>query len=270
MKNALLLFFLIAPRLFAQLELVGQVNDAELKEALPFVNIGIPGEGIGTVTDQQGYFVLEIPSQFSTAYLQVSMIGFSSQLIAIKDIGEYITIDLSPEVTALKEVIVTDAGWEFKEVSNKTNSELLTVGFTSNNLGNEIAQFVRVRKNRPTLLKRFWLSVARNDIESVLLRFNVYIEEAGFPGKNILEDPIYIELPNRCEILEIDLSPYDIYVEDDFFISIEWIEDLGVEGLWFSAGVLGKPLYSRSASQDQWKIQKALSIGMGVEIYQQN
>ena len=52
------------------------------------------------------------------------------------------------------------------------------------------------------------------------------------------------------------------------FLSIEWIEDLGVEGLWFSAGVFGKSLYARSTSQAQWVKQRALSIGMGVELLQ--
>lgn len=51
-------------------------------------------------------------------------------------------------------------------------------------------------------------------------------------------------------------------------MSIEWIEDLGVEGLWFSAGVFGKSLYARSASHAQWVKQRALSIGMGVELLQ--
>ena len=143
-------------------------------------------------------------------------------------------------------------------------------GFTSNQLGNEIAQFVRVKKNRPTLLKKFWLSIAENAIEDVILRLNVYTEDEGFPAENILTEPIYISLPNEAETIIVDLTPYDIYVEENFFFSIEWIEDLGVDNLWFSAGVFGKSVYARSASQSKWVRQKALSIGMGVELIQKN
>ena len=53
-------------------------------------------------------------------------------------------------------------------------------------------------------------------------------------------------MPNEPQTITVDLTPYDIYVEDDFFVSIEWIEDLGVEGLWFFAGVFGKS-YMREA-----------------------
>ena len=51
-------------------------------------------------------------------------------------------------------------------------------------------------------------------------------------------------------------------------MTIEWIEDLDVEGLWFSDGVFGKSLFARSASHTQWVKQQALSIGMGVELLQ--
>ena len=102
----------------------------------------------------------------------------------------------------------------------------------------------------------------------MILRFNVYNEVDGFPGDNLLAEAVYISLPNRSETIIVDLSPYDIYVEDNFFISIEWIEDLGIENLWFSAGVFGKSVYARSTSQSKWVRQKALSIGMGVELLQ--
>ncbi|MCH1417889.1 MAG: hypothetical protein L7U68_04990 [Flavobacteriaceae bacterium] len=75
-------------------------------------------------------------------------------------------------------------------------------------------------------------------------------------------------MPNEPQTIEVDLTPYDIYVEDDFFVSIEWIEDLGVEGLWFSAGVFGKSHYARSPSHAHWVKQRALCIGMGVELLQ--
>ena len=69
-------------------------------------------------------------------------------------------------------------------------------------------------------------------------------------------------MPNEPQNHRVDLTSYDIYVEEDFFVSIEWIEDLGVEGLWFSAGVFGKFHYACSASHAQWVKQRALSIGM--------
>ena len=266
------LFLLLSTRLFAQIQIFGKITDTEFNTSLPYVNIGIPDAGIGTVSDEEGYYLLEIPANLVDKEVRFSMIGFAPQNYKINQIEgsteKLLNIGFESEITSLKEVVVTSGKWESVVVGNQTESKLITTGFTTNKLGNEIAQFVRVKKQRPTLVQRFWLSIAENTIESVILRLNIYLEEKGFPGTNVLQKPIYIELPNSPQTIEVDLTPYDIYVEDDFFVSIEWIEDLGVEGLWFSAGVFGKSLYARSASHDQWVKQRALSIGMCVEISQ--
>ena len=131
-----------------------------------------------------------------------------------------------------------------------------------------MAQFVRVKKNRPTKVQSFWVSIAENTLESVMLRLNLYSVHEGFPHENMLTTPILIEVPNTPQVVSVDLTPYEIYVEDSFFISLEWIEDIGIEGLWFSAGMLGKSLFARATSQDRW-VQQKFNIGMGVEILQQ-
>ena len=268
----LIFLFLLGNILYAQTTIFGKITDAEFDAPLPYVNIGIPGAGIGTVSDEAGYYLLEIPNDKINDSLYFSMVGFASQSFKIDQLDEanekLLNISFQPEATALKEVVVTSGRWEQKTVGNETDSKLITTGFTSNQLGNEIAQFIRVKKQRPTLVQGFWLSIAENTIESVILRLNIYLEEEGFPGENVLQEPIYLELPNEPQTIAVDLTPYDIYVEDDFFVSIEWIEDLGIEGLWFSAGVFGKSLYARSSSHAQWVKQRALSIGMGVEILQ--
>lgn len=74
-----------------------------------------------------------------------------------------------------------------------------------------------MKKKRPTLVQGFWLSIAENFIESAILRLNIYLEEEGLPGENILKEPIYIELTNDPQTIAVDLKREDIYVEDDFF-----------------------------------------------------
>lgn len=274
MKPPILFFLLLSFPLYAQTQIFGKLTDAATNEALPFVNIGIPEKGVGTVSDQNGLHTLEIPPEFKDQILRFSMIGFSAKEVKISSLDSahstLLDVSLIEEPIALKEVVVTDGEWQNIAVGNTTESKLIVAGFTSNKLGNEIAQFIKVKKRRPTLLKSFWLSIAENTIESVILRLNIYDEHQGYPAENLLDEPIYIKLPNDPQTIRIDLSSYDIYLESNFFISIEWIEDLEVEGLWFSAGVLGKSLYARSASQAMWVRKKALSIGMGVEMLQKN
>jgi len=60
-----------------QYELLGQVRDQNSGESLPFVNIGLIEKNIGTVSDDSGYFVLEIPEKISKeSLLRFSMLGY--------------------------------------------------------------------------------------------------------------------------------------------------------------------------------------------------
>ena len=68
-------------------------------------------------------------------------------------------------------------------------------------------------------------------------------------------------------MIELDLTPYNLYVDDDVFISIEWIKDLGdVKGLYFSAKLVGaSPTYFRQASQGDWH-KIAVGVGLNAEV----
>ena len=145
-----ILFLLLGNLLQAQTMVFGKITDAEFNQPLPYVNIGIPGAGIGTVSDEQGYYSLEIPPNNIKDSLYFSMVGFAFQSFKIDQIQgtneKLLNITFKPETTLLNEVVVTSGKWEQIVVGNKTDSKLITTGFTTNQLGNEIAQFVRVKK----------------------------------------------------------------------------------------------------------------------------
>ena len=64
----------------AQYILQGQVVDAFTKDPLPFVNIGVLKKELGTVSNEDGFFFLEVPDVYATETLRLSMIGFDTLL----------------------------------------------------------------------------------------------------------------------------------------------------------------------------------------------
>ena len=107
-----LLFLLIS--LWISFESVGQdrtisgkVTSAEDGSGLPGVNVILKGTMTGAVTDSDGNFKLNAPSQGGT--LVFTFIGLQSQEV---EIGTRSTIDLqmSQDVTQLSEIIITGAG----------------------------------------------------------------------------------------------------------------------------------------------------------------
>ena len=264
-------FLLCIPVLNAQYILQGRIIDALTKEPLPFVNVGVLKKELGTVSNEDGFFFLEVPDVFAKETLRFSMIGFDERDFQVADLEAILlsnnTLVLAEQTTFLEEVVLTaKKKWDTRVSGNATTSKLLITGFTSNQLGNEIALFVKVKKT-PAYIEGIQFSVVENIYPEVRFRVNVYSSEYRFPDENILKENIFVTLKQSEGIISVDLKEYDILVDDDVFISLEWIdEDLGSEGLWFSAGVFGKSIYARSTSQAEWKKQRGLSLGMSVTL----
>ena len=72
LKITLLLYLTVFPYIsLGQKTLVGQVVDPSTLDPLPFVNIGLVNKNIGTVTDEEGYFQLEVdPKKYGKSNLR--------------------------------------------------------------------------------------------------------------------------------------------------------------------------------------------------------
>ena len=254
----------------AQTFVIGQVIDAATKEPLPYVNIGLLNKNIGTVSDETGYFELEVNTeQNSRDTLRFSMIGFETKSYTLNDFinQNEIEVYLTEKSTALDEVILSSKRkkYQTKILGNKTTSKALYAAFTSNKLGNEMGFIVRARKH-PMILKKFNISLVENDYGPIKFRLNIYDVLNGLPNKTLLKDNIFIETEESSGIVSLDLTTYEIILDQDFFIAIEWIEDLGPGKLYFSGGFFGAPLFAREVSQGTWEKIGTASVGMNVEV----
>ncbi|MBL6870227.1 MAG: carboxypeptidase-like regulatory domain-containing protein [Flavobacteriaceae bacterium] len=253
-----------------QVDLVGQVIDAATEEPLPYVNIGLVNQNIGTVTDEAGYFVLEVPGNgYADATLRFSMIGFEPQDFTLQEYRDQkiLTIPLQEKATALEEVVLTTKRNKYQTIilGNKTTSQLIYAAFTTNKLGNEMGFLVRGRKN-PMILKKFNVSLVENDYGPIRFRLNFYDLKDGLPNETLLNENIIVETDIQSGIVSKDLTPYEIVIDQDFFVAIEWIEDLGPGKLFFSGGFFGSPLIAREVSQGTWSKVGSASVGMNVEV----
>jgi len=253
-----------------QVDLVGQVIDADTEEPLPYVNIGLVNQNIGTVTDEAGYFELEVPRNgFADATLRFSMIGFEPQDFTLQEYRDQkiLTIPLKEKATALEEVVLTTKRnkYQTKILGNKTTSQLIYAAFTTNKLGNEMGFLVRGRKN-PMILKKFNVSLVENDYGPIRFRLNFYDLKDGLPNETLLNENIIVDTDIQSGIVSKDLTPYEIVIDQDFFVAIEWIEDLGPGKLFFSGGFFGSPLIAREVSQGTWSKVGSASVGMNIEV----
>ncbi len=113
-----LTFFLSFSFAMAQRTVKGTVKDAADGTTSPGVNVVVRGTTIGTVTDMDGNFKLNVPA--SGNEIVVSAVGYVTQIIKLGTQDTY-NISLSSSLQALEEVVVTGYGGTQKR-AKLTNS----------------------------------------------------------------------------------------------------------------------------------------------------
>lgn len=255
---AIFLLFTPLQIVFAQKVFKGRIIDKVNKEGIPFVNIGLVGKDIGTVSDENGYFNLRVQEAQASDTIRISCIGYKPQMFLFstweKNLQNQPNIALDELVTEIKPVVIRPK--KTKIVGNKTESSSMIAGFATNDLGSELGLLVKIPA-KPTRIDDFGFYIARSVYDSLLFRLNIYTYQKGFPQENILKEPIFVRSAIKKGRITVDLRPYNLTVDTDVLISLEWIKDLSKEygpkdGLHFAATLFGSACYFRKTSQARW------------------
>ncbi|MBK9285546.1 MAG: carboxypeptidase-like regulatory domain-containing protein [Sphingobacteriaceae bacterium] len=267
MKKLFILFFIVNQFLNAQTVCKGKLIDESNGSPVEFANIGILGKGIGTVSDENGEYSLMIPDSLKNETIQISLIGYETIKTKSKDLITNPIAKMKQVSVNLKEISVTSKKIKTKILGNKTTAKGISAGFKNNNLGTEMAIKLNI-KNKQTHLKSLMFQVNNNEIDSVIFRVNLYcVGKNGLPDTNLLQQNIYITMPQKTGFIKTDLTPYNLFLDEDAFISIEWIKDLGdASKLSFATKLVGSATYFRQASQDKWEKVSPIGIGLHVEV----
>ena len=266
-----ILIFLQAAIVYSQPILKGKVTDKENKIPIPFVSIGVINKANGTVSNNEGEFELKLSDQITDEdTIRFSSIGYQAVDYAIGDLkklsgSESLNIKLSRLVKELQPVVINSKRAKVKILGYETNSKLFGLGFGSYAVGSEGGVRLVV-KHLNTNLESLSFLIIQNPFDHLMFRVNVYEFKNGLPDKNILSQNIMLNIENKqTGKINFDLSPFNIVVNDDVLISLEWIEakpnataNLDV------AAVLFGSTYIRQASQFNW-IKKGAGIGLSVK-----
>jgi hypothetical protein len=261
------LSYLIFATGFAQKDYKGKIVDSKTGVTIPYVNIGIVEKGIGTVSDEEGLFHLyfEKNEVESTAVILFSALGYAPLNIPVAEMplvyNEYPIFKMAPERVALSEVVVSNKGDRFITdfIGYKNHGER-TFGYWKDQiaLGGELATRV-IAKSGLRKLDRFQFEVFHNPSDSLLLRVNIYEDDGvmGRPKSNLNKSGknVLVTVKKADKIVWVDLKPYDIYVENDFMVSLELLKVYGDEelGLILAAAFNKYGSYRKYASQDKWE-----------------
>ncbi|MEL7004900.1 MAG: carboxypeptidase-like regulatory domain-containing protein, partial [Bacteroidota bacterium] len=107
---SLISLFLVSHKSIGQsrIQLSGMVVDAENSIPVPYAYVSLQDVALGTVTNGDGRFAINIPGNYVQQNIVFSYVGYERQVISITELQsrEKIVIKLNPDVKVLREVVV--------------------------------------------------------------------------------------------------------------------------------------------------------------------
>lgn len=270
MKGWLIFLCLMNCNLMIGQSVSGIVIHEETGKPVEFVNIGIAGKDIGTVSDLNGVFSLVLDPQFDKDTLLFSCIGYYPTAISIAAFKKNTTknVFLKEQKYDLVEVVVKPKNVKERILGERTSAKMVSAGFEKNLLGYEIGTIMRVKK--PAFVKEVKINIADCSYDTIYYRLNIYKLKGEVDFENVLQEPIYINISKEMikESIEIDLRAYNIIIDSDFLVSVEQVKHLGDGYLHFCARLFSENSYFRETSQGSWHkcpARVAISVVADVE-----
>jgi hypothetical protein len=138
MKKFILLFLFLNVYLFAYDQVIrGTVFDSKTKNIIYSASVYFTGTLVGTLSDQNGNFQLDI-SKYRSMPLTISAIGYYSVTLTDLSAGKPLLIYMNPKVFELNEVVVKAKSTTWKRRENLTIFRNEFLGKTGNALNCEI------------------------------------------------------------------------------------------------------------------------------------
>lgn len=264
------ILFLFNLTLLAQIPTEGIIKDAETDKPIPYVNLGIVKKEKGTVSNDEGEFEFEIPSNLLNDSIKLSTIGYLTKSMLAKDFVALLKgnpiIKLLPKITELDEVVVTNKKLKEKIVGNTSKSKKMRGVFNYALAGSEVGIKIKI-KDSPTYLKKFHANVVLNKSEKLKFRMNFYDIKGGLPNEKIVKENIVFSVDVLEGEFTLDLEKYNIVVEEDFYYTMELLEDQKEdEEIRFSAGLLGKTMVYKYTSQGEWVKSNTIAVGFNFTV----
>ena len=247
-----------------KIDLQGKILEQETNQALGYVSIGILNKSVGTISDSSGNYHLTVSNENLSDTIQISIVGYVTKKFSVTDFIQLTdkNIRLLRKYALLPDVVVSDKKFLSEIIGRQEANKFLQVELHNPKapeltIGSEMGMKMK-NKKMGALLKDLNWYISANNFNSIKFRVNVYSIKNDLPDTLLSNREIFGVLDNhKTGWIKFDLEPYNIKVNGDFIITIQWVDSkidkkekpvtLIPVSLTFS-----KNCYYRIASQDKW------------------
>lgn len=209
----------------------GRIVQQENNQPLPYVSIGVLNKSFGTLTDTLGNFTFQISQENLADTLQISLVGYFSKKISVKDFEESKekTIRLNIKFTDLTAVEVANIKSNTEIIGRRGSGKLIQVSIhnkksVEETIGSEMGMRYKTKQRNATL-KDFNFYISANNFNYIKYRINIYSVKDNMPDTLIYNKQIFMTVDNfKTGWTKVDLAPYNIKVNQDFIVTVQWVE----------------------------------------------
>ena len=238
----------IASPVSAQTIVKGHVVN-ERSETIEYVSIGFEEDSVGTISDANGNFELEIPTNRKND-LVFTHVSFQKAVVPYETYanGQQLTVTMKDKVVELAEVVVGKKNKPQKIAGKAVSGPMAS--FRGKGKADALEWGPVFRSKKDYVISDILLTIKGSSYQWCVLSFNIYeIQDSKFV--NILNKPIYHRIEKSNSKQRLDIQPQ------------ETIMLKGKKRYYISVAVIDSDSYGILDMQSQFKTSYARNITKG-------
>ena len=221
----------------------------ERSETIEYVSIGFEEDSVGTISDANGNFELEIPTNHKNA-LVFTHVSFQKAVVPYETYanGQQLTVTMKDKVVELAEVVVGKKNKPQKIAGKAISGPMAS--FRGKGKADALEWGPVFRSKKDYVISDILLTIKGSSYQWCVLSFNIYeIQDSKFV--NILNKPIYHRIEKSNSKQRLDIQPQ------------ETIMLKGKKRYYISVAVIDSDSYGILDMQSQFKTSYARNITKG-------
>lgn len=220
----LILFLLISCLLKAQIKIEGKVQNEE-GLPIPYINIGLPNQNIGTSSFEDGSFQLTIPAQYQQDSLLFSAIGYEIFKIPLSqtNIDTFSSVILKEKEWLLEEITIQPEKLKKERLGLANRNMRGHISISRQGEGLEVCSLIKP-KHTPFRIESVTVNLGSTNLDTFQVRCRFYsVGNDSLPDEILFsEDAIQATSLVKGE-LTYHFESQDWWLEEPFFVAFEWI-----------------------------------------------
>ena len=259
---SILLLLSVAAPAVAQSTIGGTIRSARSHEALPYVNIGVVGKALGTVSSELGAYQLPFRPELAGDTVRVSSLGFAPRNLLLRELAAHPDVALEPAAVALAEVLVRPPSGlrRTHQLGSRDTASNTTYTLSRHDLGGQMGTVIKLSR-RPTRVLDVNFNIAHSAPGQIVFRVNLYrLDRHGRPTETkLLAHDVVVTMPVVHGPVKVDLRDEHLVLSENFLLAAEIIDWKAAASpgatFTFSAGVgyTNNEVYERKTSQAPWE-----------------